>query len=231
MRILLVEDEPRAAQMLAKGLREAAYAVDIVGDGRSAVYQASITDYDAIILDVMLPHQDGLTVCREIRREGSLVPVLMLTARDAVEARVAGLDSGADDYLTKPFDFQELLARLRAVIRRGRRPLTPSVLRAGPIELDTRARRAFRRGEPIVLTAREYALLEHLILHAGEVVGRADIAEHVWDAPYEAMSNVIDVCIQRLRRKIDDADKPSLIVTRRGEGYMLSHPGKPAASR
>jgi DNA-binding response OmpR family regulator len=222
MRILLVEDEPRAAQMLAKGLREEAYAVDVVGDGDSAVYQAGITDYDAIILDIVLPLQDGLTVCREIRREGSAVPVLMLTALDAVEARIAGLDSGADDYLTKPFDFGELLARLRAVIRRGRRPLTPSQVRVGPLELDTRARRAFRGGEQLVLTAREYALLEHLVLHADEVVGRADIAEHVWDSAYEAMSNVIDVCVQRLRRKIDTPGRPSLIVTRRGEGYMLS---------
>ena len=222
MRILLVEDEPRAAQMLAKGLREEAYAVDVVGDGESAVYHATITDYDAIILDVVLPLQDGLAVCREIRREGSVVPVLMLTARDAVDARIAGLDSGADDYLTKPFDFGELLARLRAVIRRGRRPLTPSILRVGSLELDTRARCALRRGAPLVLTAREYALLEHLVLHAEEVVGRAAIAEHVWDAPYEALSNVIDVCIQRLRRKIDDPGQPSLIVTRRGEGYMLS---------
>jgi DNA-binding response OmpR family regulator len=146
----------------------------------------------------------------------------MLTARDAVEARIAGLDSGADDYLTKPFDLGELLARLRAVIRRGRRPLTPAVLKVGALELDTRARRAARRGKPLVLTAREYALLEHLVLHVGEVVGRAAIAEHVWDAPYEEMSNVIDVCVQRLRRKIDDPGRPSLIVTRRGEGYMLS---------
>ena len=181
MRILLVEDEPRAAQMLAKGLREEAYAVDVVDDGGRAVYQAAITDYDAIILDVVLPLQDGLAVCREIRHEGSAVPVLMLTARDAVEARIAGLDSGADDYLTKPFDFGELLARLRAIIRRGRRPPTPSVLRVGPLELDTRARRGLRRGRPLILTAREYALLEHLVLHANEVVGRAALAEHVWD--------------------------------------------------
>jgi DNA-binding response OmpR family regulator len=222
MRILLVEDEPRAAQVLAKGLREESYAVDVVKDGKSAVFQAAITAYDAIILDVVIPLQDGLAVCREIRREGSTVPVLMLTARDAVEARIAGLDSGADDYLTKPFDFGELLARLRAVIRRGRRPLTPRVLTAGPLELDTRARQARRNGEPLVLTSREYALLEHLVLHVNEVVSRGDIAEHVWDAAYEAMSNVIDVCIQRLRRKIDAPGGPSLIVTRRGEGYMLT---------
>src|SRR6188474_1163760 len=222
MRILVVEDEPRAAQMLAKGLREEAYAVDIVGDGERALYQLAITEYDAIILDVILPLRDGLAVCRTIRAEGSSVPILMLTARDAVDARIAGLDSGADDYLTKPFDFGELLARLRAIIRRGRRPPTPTILRVGPIELDTRARRGLRRGQPLILTAREYALLEHLVLHANEVVGRAALAEHVWDAPFEAMSNVIDVCIQRLRRKIDEPGKPSLITTRRGEGYMVS---------
>jgi DNA-binding response OmpR family regulator len=226
MRILVVEDEPRAAQMLAKGLREEAYAVDVVGDGDRALYQIAITEYDAIILDVILPLQDGLAVCRELRKSASTVPVLMLTARDAVEARIAGLDSGADDYLTKPYDFRELLARLRAVMRRGRRPLTPPVLRVGPIALDTRARRAYRNDEPITLTAREYALLEHLVLHANEVVGRAAIAEHVWDSPYEAMSNVIDVLIQRLRRKIDTPGQPSLIVTRRGEGYMLSSPAQ-----
>jgi DNA-binding response OmpR family regulator len=232
MRILLVEDEPHAAQMLAKGLREEAYAVDVVGDGERAVYQAAITDYDAIILDVMLPVKDGLAACRTIRQDGSSVPILMLTARDAVESRIAGLDSGADDYLTKPFDFGELLARLRAIIRRGRRPPTPTILQVGPIELDTRARRAFRGGQPLILTAREYALLEHLVLHANEVVGRAALAEHVWDAPFEAMSNVIDVCIQRLRRKIDQPGEPSLIITRRGEGYMVSaddtSPSKPA---
>jgi DNA-binding response OmpR family regulator len=225
VRILLVEDEPGAAQMLAKGLREEAYAVDVVGDGKRAMYQAAITDYDAIILDVLLPLRDGLSVCREIRREGSVVPVLMLTARDEVGARIEGLDSGADDYLTKPFDFGELLARLRAVIRRGQRPLRPSKIHVGSLELDTRARRATKRGQLLILTAREYALLEHLALHVDEVVGRASIAEHVWDTPYEAMSNAIDVCVQRLRRKIDDAGQRSLIETRRGEGYMLTASG------
>jgi DNA-binding response OmpR family regulator len=222
MRILLVEDEPRAAQMLAKGLREQAYAVDVVGDGARAVYQAAITTYDAIILDVLLPIQDGLEVCRAVRQEGSAVPILMLTARDAVEARIDGLDSGADDYLTKPFDFGELLARLRAIIRRGRRPPTPALLSVGPIQLDTRARRISKRGTRLTLTAREYALLEHLVLHADEVVSRGEIAEHVWDVPFEAMSNVIDVFVQRLRRKLDDPGQPSMIVTRRGEGYMLT---------
>ena len=150
MRILLVEDEPRAAQMLAKGLREQAYAVDVVGDGNRAVYQAAITEYDAIVLDVVLPLQDGLAVCRAIRQEGSAVPVLMLTARDAVEARIAGLDSGADDYLTKPFDFGELLARLRAIIRRGRRPPTPSILTAGPARTGHAGPAGLRRGQALI---------------------------------------------------------------------------------
>jgi heavy metal response regulator len=222
VKVLLVEDEPRAAQMLAKGLREQSYAVDIAQNGRDALYQAAITEYDAVVLDVMLPGVDGFEVCRELRREGSNIPVLMLTARDAVEARISGLDSGADDYLVKPFDFGELLARLRAVIRRGRLPVTPSVLTVGDLRVDLRARQAYRGNRLIKLTAREFALLEFLVLHAGEVVGRGAIAEHVWDSPFESMSNVIDVMIQRLRRKIDDPRETSLITTRRGEGYMLA---------
>jgi two-component system copper resistance phosphate regulon response regulator CusR len=146
----------------------------------------------------------------------------MLTARDAVDARISGLDSGADDYLIKPFDFGELLARLRAVIRRGRFPLTPAALAVGDLRIDLRQRQAYRGDHLIKLTSREFALLEFLVVHAGEVVGRGAIAEHVWDAPFESMSNVIDVMIQRLRRKIDDPDGTSLITTRRGEGYMLS---------
>ena len=224
MRILLVEDEPRAAQMLAKGLREQAYAVDLARSGRDALYQTSLTDYDAIVLDVMMPGLDGFEVCREIRRRGSNVPILMLTARDAVDSRISGLDSGADDYLIKPFDFGELLARLRAVIRRGRLPLTPAIVTAGVLRVDLRARQASRRGLPIKLTSREFALLEFLVLHAGEVVKRGAIAEHVWDAPFESMSNVIDVMIQRLRRKIDEPNVTSLIATRRGEGYMFAVP-------
>jgi DNA-binding response OmpR family regulator len=222
MRVLLVEDEPRAGQMLSKGLREHSYAVDVAGDGQMALYHAAITEYDAIILDVMLPGLDGFEVCRQIRQGGSHVPVLMLTARDAVDARISGLDSGADDYLIKPFDFGELLARLRAIIRRGRLPLQPSVVRVGALRLDLGARQAYRQDRPIKLTAREFALLEFLALHAGAVVGRGAIAEHVWDAPFESMSNVIDVMVQRLRRKIDAPDGPSLIMTRRGEGYMLA---------
>ncbi len=221
MRILLVEDEPDAARMLAKGLREQAYAVDLAADGDAAIYQSSITDYDAVVLDVMLPGADGLHVCRELRKRGSPVPVLMLTARDAVEDRIAGLDCGADDYLAKPFAFGELLARLRAVIRRGARPPVPEVIQVGDLRLDTAARAVQRRNRPVSLTAREYALLEYLAHHAGSVVSRADIAEHVWDEHYDPLSNVIDVYVQRLRRKVDLPGQESLIRTRRGEGYQL----------
>jgi two-component system copper resistance phosphate regulon response regulator CusR len=221
MRILLVEDEPRAAQMLAKGLREQAYAVDLARDAEEALYQAAITDYDIVILDVMLPRADGFSVCQQLRATGATVPVLMLTARDEIESRIQGLDCGADDYVTKPFDFGELLARLRALVRRGHRPLTPQRLTVGPLEIDTRARRAKRSGRYVELTAREYALLEFLMIHAGAVVGRAAIAEHVWDASYDPLSNVIDVYIQRLRRKIERPGTPALLLTRRGEGYMI----------
>jgi DNA-binding response OmpR family regulator len=221
MRILLVEDEPDAARMLAKGLREHAYAVDLAGDGDTAIYQTSITDYDAIVLDVMLPGIDGLRVCRELRQRGSPIPVLMLTARDGVEDRIAGLDSGADDYLAKPFAFGELLARLRAVIRRGARPPVPDVIHVGDLRLDTAARQVQRGDRSLSLTAREYALLEYLAHRAGSVVSRADIAEHVWDEHYDPLSNVIDVYVQRLRRKVDLPGQESRIRTRRGEGYQL----------
>jgi DNA-binding response OmpR family regulator len=221
MRILLVEDEPSAARFIAKGLREATYAVDIASDGGAASEQCQQNDYDAVILDVMLPVKDGLTLCREIRKAGLDVPVLMLTARDAVEARVQGLDAGADDYLTKPFDFRELLARVRALTRRDRRPLAPERLEVGEIAIDVAGQRVWSRGTEVTLTSREYALLEYLARRAGEVVGRADIAEHVWDEHYDAFSNVVDVYVQRLRRKLDTPDEPSLIRTRRGQGYQL----------
>ena len=221
MRILLVEDQPEAARLLAKGLREQAYAVDVAADGRTGAFRAQTTDYDAVILDVMLPQLDGLSVCRALREAGSSVPILMLTARDAVQARIAGLDSGADDYLTKPFDFNELLARLRALIRRGVRAPVPDRLQAGTIVLDTRSREVTRRGQKIRLTTREYALLEYFARHPNQVLGRAEIAEHVWDESYDPFSNVIDVYVQRLRRKIDEAEEASLIRTRRGEGYTF----------
>ena len=221
MRVLLVEDEPRAAEILAKGLREHAYAVDVAGDGDAAIEQAAATDYDAVILDVMLPRRSGLAVCRTIRESGSSVPILMVTARDAVDARIQGLDCGADDYLVKPFDFGELLARLRALIRRGGHPLLPEHIAIGAVTLETRGRRVLVGGRELVLTAKEYALLEYLARRAGDVVSRADIAEHVWDEHYDPLSNVVDVYIQRLRRKIEDAGVEPPIRTRRGEGYQV----------
>ncbi len=221
MRVLLVEDEPEAAQVLAKGLREQAYAVDVAIDGHDAAFRLATTDYDAVILDVGLPGRDGFSVAREVRAAGSAIPVLMLTARDAVQSRIDGLDSGADDYLTKPFDFGELLARLRALIRRGIRAPLPERLTIGPLSLDTRARQVSKDGHMVPLTTREYALLEFLARRVGQVVGRAEISEHVWDESYDPMSNVIDVYVQRLRRKLDDRGCDSLISTRRGEGYIL----------
>jgi len=221
MRVLLVEDEPQAARIVAKGLREHAYAVDVVENGEAAILQAGATDYDAVILDVMLPRKDGLTVCRSIRSSGNVVPILMVTARDAVEARIDGLDCGADDYLVKPFDFGELLARLRAVIRRGRQPLLPERLAVGSLTLDTRGHRAFIGARELALTAKEYGLLEFLVRRAGALVTRSDIAEHVWDENYDPMTNVVDVYIQRLRRKLEEAGAAPLIRTRRGEGYLL----------
>jgi DNA-binding response OmpR family regulator len=221
MRVLLVEDEPRAAEILAKGLREHAYAVDVAHDGETAIFQAGATDYDALILDVMLPRKDGLAVCRSLRESGNSVPILMVTARDAVEARIEGLDCGADDYLVKPFDFGELLARLRAVVRRGRQPVLAERLTIGALTLDTRARRARAGDRELALTAKEYALLEYLVRRAGEVVSRSDIAEHVWDEHFDPLSNVVDVYIQRLRRKIEEAGAQPPIRTRRGEGYQV----------
>ncbi len=222
MRVLLVEDEPAAAQVLAKGLREHAYAVDVAGDGGAALREVALTDYDAIVLDLMLPLVDGLSVCRAIRRAGRHVPILVVTARDAVDARVEGFDAGADDYLVKPFDFRELLARLRALIRRGRQPLLPERVHVGALTLDTRSRRAAVANREVLLTAKEYAFLEFLARRAGDVVSRAEIAEHVWDEHYDPFSNVIDVYVQRLRRKLDRPGMESFIRTRRGEGYQLA---------
>ena len=226
MRVLLVEDEPNAARVLAKGLREHAYAVDVVGDGEAALFHLGTIDYDAVILDVMLPLTDGIAVCRTVRANGNSVPILMLTARDEIEARIAGLDAGADDYLTKPFDFGELLARLRAVIRRGRQPLLPEQFVVGSLTLETRVRRVRVNGREVNLTAKEYAFLEYLARRAGQVVSRAEIAEHVWDENYDPFSNVVDVYVQRLRRKLDQPGGESLIRTRRGEGYQLALTGE-----
>ena len=220
MRILVVEDEPVAAAVLAKGLREHAYAVDVAGDGDAAFEQATINDYDLLILDVLLPGINGLELCERLRAEGVVAPVLMLTARGEPDQRVEGLDAGADDYLSKPYHFPELLARVRALLRRGPALASP-VIAIDDLTVDTQARRVARAGKTIQLTTKEYGLLEYLARRRGEIVGRADIAEHVWDDSFDPMSNLIEVYVQRLRRKIDDGGNVKLIHTRRGSGYSL----------
>jgi two-component system, OmpR family, copper resistance phosphate regulon response regulator CusR len=221
VRILLVEDESRVAGFIAKGLREQSYAVDIARDGGQALYQAAINDYDLVILDVLIPVKDGHAVCRELRASGFRAPILMLTARDAVDDRVSGLDSGADDYLTKPFDFKELLARLRALLRRSA-VLRPQVARVADLTLNTGSHAVARAGKSMSLTAKEYALLEFLVLNEDRVVGREQIAQHVWDESFDPFSNVIDVYVKRLRDKLDTGFGRRLIHTRRGEGYILT---------
>ncbi len=223
MRILVVEDEHRLAAVLKQGLTEQGYAVDLAHDGEEGLGLAELEPYDLLILDVMLPGLDGLAVCRQLRARGRHMPVLLLTARDAVDDRVTGLDSGADDYLTKPFAFRELLARARALLRRDGRS-RESVLRAGNLTLDPATREVRRAGRAIELTSKEYAVLEYLLHHPNRVLTRTQIAEHVWDYDFVAMSNVIDVYIRSLRRKLDDDDEPRLLHTVRGAGYQLRPP-------
>ncbi len=220
MRILLVEDDTVLAGIIAAGLREQSYAVDVAADGDAAVTSAALNPYDVIVLDVMLPKRDGLAVCREVRQRGSTARLLMLTARDAVTDRVAGLDAGADDYLTKPFDFIELLARIRALLRRGPEVI-PTSLVIGDLILDTGSQTARRGAQPVALTTKEYALLEFLVRNAGRVIGRAEIADHVWDDNYDPCSNLIESYINRLRNKLDVAGTEKLIHTRRGAGYLF----------
>jgi two-component system copper resistance phosphate regulon response regulator CusR len=221
VRVLLVEDEHAAAQMLAKGLREQGYAVDVAADGEDGAYKASVNQYDVIILDVLLPRKDGFTVCRELRAAGLSIPILMLTARDAVEDRIAGLDHGADDYLTKPFEYRELLARVRALLRRGP-AVHINVIDVGDLHIDVKARRVERAGHAIDLTAKEYAVLEYLARRRDELVTREDLSEHAWDENFDPFSNLIEVYMLRLRRKIDAGHEVKLLRTRRGEGYMLT---------
>jgi len=220
MRILLVEDEPRMANVIAKGLREQSYAVDVAHDGAAGLYQTSINDYDLIILDVLLPQRDGYEVCREVRARGNSTPVLMLTARAAVDDRLTGFDAGADDYLTKPFSFRELLARIRALLRRDSQ-LRPDVLEIEDLVVDAASHRVSRANSEVQLTAKEYALLEYLARRAGQLVSRAEIAAHVWDDTFDPFSNTIEVYINRLRKKIDGKHTRKLLHTRRGEGYIL----------
>ncbi len=221
MRVLLVEDDVGIARFVAKGLREQSYAVDVASSGEQALYQSAINAYDLVILDVMIPAPDGFEVCRELRKADQRMPILMLTARDAVEDRIEGLDRGADDYLTKPFEFRELLARLRALLRRPV-SLQPAQLVVGDLVVDTAGQTVVRRGKTIALTAKEYALIEYLARNAGRVIGRAEIAEHVWDEEFDPFSNLIEVYVNRLRRKIDAGTSAPLLHTRRGAGYVLS---------
>jgi DNA-binding response OmpR family regulator len=220
MRILLVEDEHTLDAVLKRGLEENGYAVDLAGDGEEALAFASTEPYDLVVLDVMLPDVDGFNVCRRLRTDARNMPVLMLTALDSVEDRVAGLDSGADDYLAKPFDPRELLARVRALLRREQVRRDPT-LRVADIELDTASREVHRGPRPIELTTREFAILELFLRNANRVLSRDEIAQHIWAFDFSAMSNVIDVYVGNLRRKLSDDEEPRLLRTVRGAGYLL----------
>jgi two-component system copper resistance phosphate regulon response regulator CusR len=219
--ILLVEDEPQAAQMLAKGLLEQGYSVEVAANGEDALVKARANRYDLIILDIILPGRDGFSVCRELRESGFDTPILMLTARDTVDDRITGRDHGADDYITKPFEYGELLARIRALLRRGASSYIEEV-RVGDLRIDLRTHRVTRAGDRVELSAKEYAVLEYMALRAGELVTREDLSEHVWDESFNTFTNLVEVYMLRLRRKIDSGHGAKLIRTRRGEGYVLS---------
>jgi len=224
MRLLIVEDYAPLRQSTAKGLREAGFAVDEAGDGEEGLWYARSNPYDVVILDLMLPKVEGMEILRRIRDAGNPTHVLLLTARDGVGDRVGGLNAGADDYLVKPFAFDELLARVKALTRRAYQRKSP-VLGLGDLEIDTAAKQVRRAGKPIELTAREYQLLEYLVSRAGEVVTRTDIHEHCYDFQADASSNVIDVYIGYLRRKLEGDGQSKLIHTRRGQGYVVSADG------
>jgi two-component system, OmpR family, response regulator len=220
MRVLIVEDEPKMAGLIRRGLREEGYAADVAATGDDALWMAQATEYDAIVLDVLLPGTNGFDVCRELRRAGVWSPVLMLTARDSVDDRVAGLDAGADDYLTKPFSFIELLARLRALVRRP--PLErPAVLEVGDLKLNPATHQAWRGDEELELSAKEFRILEAFMRRPGHVLSRLHLLEHCWDYGYENRSNVVDVYVRYLREKIDRPFGRKSIETVRGAGYRL----------
>jgi DNA-binding response OmpR family regulator len=223
MRLLLIEDDAKAARLLRRGLGEEGFVVDVAETAETGDEMATVTDYDVIVLDWVLQDRPGIALCRDLRARGVPTPVLMLTARSALRDRVAGLDSGADDYLTKPFAFAELLARVRALLRRS--ALTrPVVLTAADLALDPRARRATRGGRAVHLTPREYAILEVLMRHAGEVVSRAQLAERVWEDEPDGLPNLVDVHVSHLRKKVDGGRPVPLIQTVRGSGYRLTPP-------
>ena len=218
--MLVVEDEKKLGELLGRGLREEGYAADVADRGEAALWMAQAVDYDAIVLDVMLPGVDGLDVCRRLRRDGVWTPVLMLTARDAIEDRVSGLDTGADDYLTKPFSFDELLARLRALVRRAPAE-RPAVLEVGDLRLDPASHRAWRGEHELDLSAKEFALLEVFMRRAGVALTRTQLLDGAWDLAFESRSNVVDVYVRYLRQKIDRPFGTDSIETVRGVGYRL----------
>jgi len=220
MRVLIVEDEVKIARAIRRGLEHEGYATDVVATGEEAILRATENDYDAVVLDVRIPAPDGFAVCRQMRARNRWAPVLMLTARDSVEDRIRGLDAGADDYLVKPFSFGELLARLRALLRRAP-AARPATVQVGDVALDPAAHIVTRAGRPVELSAREFALLEFLMRHAGQVLTRTAMLEHVWDYRYDGDSNVVDVYIGYLRRKLEEPFGAPLIRTVRGVGYIL----------
>ncbi len=220
MRVLVIEDEHKINRTVCQALREEAYAVDAAFDGEQGEEMALINTYDLIVLDLMLPKKNGLTLCKGLREQGVTTPILMLTARDSLEDRVQGLDSGADDYLVKPFFMDELLARARALLRRDTAVKT-SKLQLADLLVDTSSHRVWRAGSPIELTSKEYAMLEYFIRNPDQVLTRTMISEHVWDDEFDSLSNIIDVYIRRLRRKVDEGYQPRLLHTIRGSGYLL----------
>jgi len=224
MRILVIEDEKKVASLIKRGLEDAGYAVDLAKDGEEGIYMADSENYDLIILDLMLPRKDGIDVCKELCQMKIRAAILILSAKDSVDDKVLGLDSGADDYLTKPFAFSELLARVRALLRRGEPPVK---LKAADLVVDTVTREVIRAGKELKLTNREYALLEYFMVNAGKVLSRAQLSENVWDYTFDTFSNVVDVYVNYLRNKIDRDFEPKLITTVRGTGYLFQAPEEP----